>query len=83
MREKIQKLLISEKRQKYLKKRCEKFYEKTNWEAIAEKTARLYLELICGHPDQIYGQERQKERIDWLKNNKEGTTLEVGWLLVL
>jgi len=56
--EKIQKLLISEKRQKYLKKRCEKFYEKTNWEAMAEKTVRLYLELICGHPEQIYEEKR-------------------------
>lgn len=76
--EKIQKLLINEKKQKYLKKRCEKFYEKTNWKAVAEKTARLYLELICGHSGQIYEEKRQKERIDWLKNNKEGTILEIG-----
>ena len=46
--EKIQKLLINEKKQKYLKKRCKKFYEKTSWKTAAKKTAQLYLELNYG-----------------------------------
>lgn len=75
---KIQKLLNSEKKQKYLKRKCEEFCRKTSWKEIAKKHITTYLETICGHDDEIYGKEYQKERIEWLKNNKEGNTLEIG-----
>jgi glycosyltransferase involved in cell wall biosynthesis len=76
--EKIQKLLNDKNKREYLKSKSEEFYEKTNWKIVAEEHRNLYLELICGHPDEMYKERRQKERIDWLKNNKEGTAVEIG-----
>ncbi len=78
LREKIQKLLSDKNRREYFKRKCDEFYRKTNWEIVAEKHRNLYLELICGHHDEIYTEKRQKERIDWLKNNSKGRTIEIG-----
>jgi len=75
---KIEDLLNNKNKQEYLERKSEEFYKMTNWKTVAEKHRNLYLELICGHPDEIYMEKRQKERIYWLKNNKEGKALEIG-----
>lgn len=75
---KIEELLNAENKQEYLRRKSEEFCKMTNWDVVAEKHRNLYLELICGHPDEMYRERRQKDRIDWLKSNKEGTALEEG-----
>jgi hypothetical protein len=32
----------------------------------------------CGHPSIIYKEKKQRERIDWLKDNSDGRILEIG-----
>jgi len=75
---KLQGLLNNKERQDYLKRKGEDFYEETSWENLAAKTVNLYLDVVAEHPDVMYEQEQQKERLDWLKINKEGITLEIG-----
>jgi glycosyltransferase involved in cell wall biosynthesis len=42
---KIKELMSNEERQNYLKKRCEEFYNKTSWKAVALETESIYLKL--------------------------------------
>lgn len=37
-----------------------------------------YFVAQCGHPVQIYNEPIQKERIQWLRKNREGKVLEIG-----
>ena len=45
--EKIQGLMKSTEKQDHLKEKCRYFNKKTSWEAVGNKTKRLYLELKC------------------------------------
>jgi len=71
-------LINSEKTRDYLKEQCLKMWENNRWRAIARRHMETYLELISGHPDFIYDEEKQRERIDWLKENVSGSALEIG-----
>ncbi|HLG30249.1 MAG TPA: glycosyltransferase, partial [Candidatus Brocadiales bacterium] len=76
----------------YLQKNALKFIEENNWQRIAEKHFFLYAEVMSkpiqtsinlferynSHPDNIYDEDFQRERIDWLKSKAEGRILEVG-----
>ncbi len=42
---KIKQLMNNKERQNYLKKRCEEFYNKTSWKAVARETENIYSEL--------------------------------------
>ena len=42
---KIKDLMNNKERQRYLKKRCEEFYNKTSWKAVALETENIYTEL--------------------------------------
>ena len=39
---------------------------------------RAYFLAECGHPNSIYREPMQKERIQWLKSQRVGSTLEIG-----
>ena len=41
---KIKELMNNKERQSYLKKRCEEFYNKTSWKAVALETEKIYTE---------------------------------------
>jgi glycosyltransferase involved in cell wall biosynthesis len=41
----VKELMNNKERQNYLKKRCEEFYDKTSWKAVALQTESIYLEL--------------------------------------
>jgi glycosyltransferase involved in cell wall biosynthesis len=41
---KIKELMNNKERQSYLKKRCEEFYDKTSWKAVALETESIYTE---------------------------------------
>jgi len=75
---KVLSLLYDEEKQRLLKVRCEKMRNDTKWSVIAEKHIELYLEAVAGHSDAIYNVKRQRERIDWLKENVSGRALEIG-----
>jgi len=75
---KILSLLSDEKKQSILKEQCQKMWNATKWSSIAAKHVETYLEALSAHPDAIYGDKRQKERIDWLKENVSGSSLEIG-----
>lgn len=42
------------------------------------KTRRNILEVLAAHPDRIYYEKRQRERIKWLKDNVSSISLEIG-----
>jgi glycosyltransferase involved in cell wall biosynthesis len=42
---KIKELMNNQERQNYLKKRCEEFYDKTSWKAVALETESIYLKV--------------------------------------
>lgn len=42
---KINELMNNKERQNYLMKRCEEFYDKTSWKAVAKETNHIYVEL--------------------------------------
>jgi len=76
------------------KKLAEEGYAKLNWDTVARSYVKLYSKLFWDcfrnpeplpedyvpppHPDGIYDDPLQKERLDWLKKNIEGRILEVG-----
>jgi len=74
----IMNLLSDRDRMHYLSERCDKFVESTNWNAVASRTVDAYIEVKAWHPASIYKDKIQKERIDWLKEHKDGSTLEIG-----
>jgi len=71
-------LLSDERRQGLLQKHCQKLWNDNKWSSIAAKHKETYLEVLAGHPDSIYDDENQKERIDWLRENVSGSALEIG-----
>jgi glycosyltransferase involved in cell wall biosynthesis len=75
---KILSLLSDEKRRGFLQEQCQKMWNDRRWSAIAAKHAELYLEVLSGHPDAIYDDKKQRERIDWLKEYASGRSLEIG-----
>ena len=74
----IQSLLSNKRRQRLLQEQCQKIWKDNRWSIIAAKHAEAYLEVLSGHPDTIYDDKKQKERIDWLKENVSGGALEIG-----
>lgn len=75
---KIQSLLCNERKQRHLEEQCHKLWEENKWSIIAKKHVEAYLEALSGHPDTTYDDKKQKERIDWLKENVSGSALEIG-----
>jgi glycosyltransferase involved in cell wall biosynthesis len=75
---KILSLLSDERKQSLLQEQCRKLWNDNKWSSIAAKHAETYLEVLSGHPDSIYDDKKQKERIDWLKENVSGNALEIG-----
>lgn len=75
---KILSLLSDEKKQSLLQEQCQKMWNDRKWSSIAAKHVETYLEVLSAHPDAIYNEKRQKERIDWLKENISGNSLEIG-----
>jgi ubiquinone/menaquinone biosynthesis C-methylase UbiE len=71
-------LLLDKRRQDFLQKNCQKLWNDNKWSSIAAKHKETYLEVLAGHPDSIYDDENQKERIDWLRENVSGNALEIG-----
>jgi glycosyltransferase involved in cell wall biosynthesis len=76
--EKTQRLLSDQQRRQYLKEKCRIMWSATKWSSIAAKLVETYMEVFSAHPDTLYDSERQKERLDWLKNSVAGNALEVG-----
>jgi glycosyltransferase involved in cell wall biosynthesis len=75
---KILSLLSDEKKQSLLQEQCQRMWNDRKWSSIAAKHVEAYLEVLSAHPDAIYNEKRQKERIDWLKENISGNSLEIG-----
>jgi len=71
-------LLSNQDKMQYLRDNCNKFIQSTNWNAVASQTVDSYLEVMAAHPTSIYEDKIQKQRIDWLKKHKDGSTLEIG-----
>jgi len=76
--DKILALLSDMKRQSRLQEQCQKLCNDNKWSVIAEKHIDAYLEVMAGHPDTIYDDKNQKERINWLKKNVSSNALEIG-----
>ena len=76
--ERIQMLLHNEAVGHALKTNCLKMWNKTKWSIVAAKHTDTYLEVFSGHLDALYSTEKQKERLNWLKTNHYGNTLEIG-----
>jgi len=76
--ETIERLLNSDEMQNRLQTMSDRFCRETGWDSIASETANLYLELVSAHPEDLYVEEHQRERIDWLKSNVAGRVLEIG-----
>jgi len=76
--ESICSLINNKKTRDYLREQCQKMWESNRWSVIARRHMETYLELISGHPDFIYDEGKQRERIDWLKENVSGSALEIG-----
>ena len=75
---KILHLLFDEKKRRLLQEQCQKMWNDGKWSSIAAKHIETYLEVLAAHPDAIYNDKRQRERIDWLKENVSGNSLEIG-----
>jgi glycosyltransferase involved in cell wall biosynthesis len=75
---KTQDLLSNERKRRRLKEKCREMWSATKWSSIAAKHVETYMEVFSAHPDTLYESERQKERLDWLKNNLSGNSLEIG-----
>jgi len=75
---KILSLLSDERKQSLLRDQCQKMWNDRKWSSIAAKHVETYLEVLSAHPDAMYNEKRQKERIDWLKENTSGNSLEIG-----
>jgi len=75
---KIRSLLSDQTIRSRLQEQCQKMCKDNKWSAIAAKHLEAYLEVLSGHPDVIYDNRKQKERIDWLKENVSGNALEIG-----
>ena len=75
---KIRSLLSDLTIRRRLQEQCQKMWKDNTWSAIAVKHIEAYLEVLSGHPDVIYDNRKQKERIDWLKENVSGNALEIG-----
>jgi len=71
-------LLSDEERQSLLRVRCKEMWKETKWSSVALKHVEAYLEVLAACPDAIYNDRKQKERIEWLKRNVSGSSLEVG-----
>jgi glycosyltransferase involved in cell wall biosynthesis len=76
--EKIQELMYDEKTRECLKEKCRKMWNSAKWSVIAAKHVETYMEVFSAHPDALYDTEKQKERLNWLKTNLYGNTLEIG-----
>ena len=74
----IKQLLSSQSKQKLLSEKCVEMWSNDRWSKIAQKYVEAYFEILSGHPDEIYSDKIQKERIDWVKQNKQGKSLEIG-----
>jgi glycosyltransferase involved in cell wall biosynthesis len=74
----IKSLLYDAKRRDFLKQQCQRMSNETKWSSIAEKHAEAYLETLAAVPEVIYDDRRQKERLDWLRLNISGYSLEIG-----
>jgi glycosyltransferase involved in cell wall biosynthesis len=75
---KTQMLLSNEQKRLGLKQKCRQMWGETRWSVIAAKHVEAYMEVFSAHPDTLYASERQKERLEWLKNNLDGEALEIG-----
>ena len=75
---KISSLLYDDKKQTFLREQCRKMWNARRWSRIAAKHAEIYLEVLSGHPDTIYDDKKQRERINWLRDNTSGISLEIG-----
>jgi len=71
-------LLSDQKRRNLLREQCKKMWTRTKWSSIATEHLETYLEVAAAHPEAIYDEKRQKERIDWLRQNVSGYSLEIG-----
>lgn len=75
---KTQSLLSDGQKRRSLKEKCRNMWNATKWSAIAAKHAETYLEVFSAHADALYDTDKQKERLDWLKANRSGISLEIG-----
>jgi glycosyltransferase involved in cell wall biosynthesis len=75
---KIESLMSNLSIQNRLREGCQKMYNENNWSEIASRHIQEYLGFFSIHPDAIYTDKKQLERIDWLKQNVSGNTLEIG-----
>jgi glycosyltransferase involved in cell wall biosynthesis len=76
--EKINSLRADEKKRDLLKNNCEKMWNATKWSSIAAKHLETYLEVMAAVPEEVYQEKRQRERMNWLKKNLSGGSLEIG-----
>jgi len=75
---KVTNLLNDEKERHRLSESCKKFWESRRWKVIAKMHKILYLDMVSDHPDSIYRESEQAERVQWLVKNAQGNTLEIG-----
>jgi len=71
-------LVKPEEQLRFLRENCVKAWKDTRWSVIASKHVEMYLEVLAAHPDSIYDETRQLERIEWLKRKAYGYSLEIG-----
>lgn len=75
---KIAELNASDDRINDLMQTAKNVYCETNWDSLAKKYMQLYFDIVAGHSDSIYSDKKQRDRIDWLKYNSSGLTIEIG-----
>jgi glycosyltransferase involved in cell wall biosynthesis len=78
LRSKIVNLSDNKSRQEHLIKQSQVMWQNSRWSNVAAKHLDIYLEILAAHPNAVYEDAMQKERIDWLKNNVSGKSLEIG-----
>jgi glycosyltransferase involved in cell wall biosynthesis len=75
---KIKAVLSDVSIQRHLQEECQKMQNENTWSVIAARYIEEYLGFFAVHPDVIYTDKKQLERIDWLKQNVSGKALEIG-----
>lgn len=71
-------LLSDNEKRDFLREQCRKMWNDTKWSSISAEHLEAYLEVLSAHPEAMYGEKRQKERINWLRENVSGYSLEIG-----
>ncbi len=64
--------------QERLREGTRRYLADTSWESVAKLTLRTYIGFAVDHPDSLYDEAGQRERVAWLRQKAIGTSLEIG-----